>query len=186
MAGNSTLRFELHGTPQLEARLRSLRDNVADRVVVKAIRKAGEPIVVAAARNARRTDAKMGKRLGGLSKSMGIVVRNYRATHKVLGIIGPLHGKVYKRLGKKEVPALIAHLVEFGHRIAVGGTLAPLAGSKRRSSRSKQTRIAGGGVGRGFVQAQPFLRPAWDAERSAAQATLEAELRAGIESEASR
>lgn len=175
---NSTLKFELHGTPDLDRRLRLLATNVAERVVVKAVRKAARPVVSAASRNASQTTSPNGERLGGLSKSQGVVVRKYRNGQKVLGILGPLHGKVFQRHGKKEVPALIAHLVEFGHRVAVGGKLGTLSGRKRRTVATGQQN--------GFVAAQPFLRPAWDSQKSAAQSTLESELRTGIEAEASR
>ncbi len=206
MANRNTITCVLTGTPELERRLRLLEERLRLKIVRAALRKAAKPIIDAAKRNAKTTDARMGERLGGLSDSMGSVVRNYQK--KVICVVGSLHGKVYQRKGKKELPAKIAHLVEFGHRIVVGGTAAPiqpegyipgklvwntqlrtLVGNvpgSRRTARSKRTGKSGQGKTAGTVRGQPFLRPAWDSQRSAAQSTLEQEIAAGIEREAAQ
>lgn len=178
--------IEIRGCKELEQRLQTLKSRVANRVAAAALGKACTPIVRSAKQLSRRPMTASGRRYGGLSKSLGKVVRKYHATQKILAVIGPLRGKAYQREGKKEVPANIAHLVEFGHRVASGGTLAGKSGSKRRAYKSRRTGIAGGGRQTGFVVGQPFLRPAFDSQRAAAQATLERELRAGIEKAASK
>jgi len=198
--GRNTIYCRLTGTVELERRLRMLEKGVRLRVVKQALRRAGEPIVQSARAIALTSRSADGRRTGGLSKSIRSVVRNY--ARKVLCVIGPIYGKQYTRLGRKHVPAKIAHLVEFGHRQAAGGELAwqaPAGWTSERVWSRKQgiflykhgaprRRSSGKKLGRqaGFVPGQPFLRPAWDSQRAQAQTVLERELAAGIETEAAR
>lgn len=114
---------------------------------------------------------------GLLKKSLGHKVGISRRTGVVYAVIGPRTGIVRTRTGKKKVtklgirfaqagvkPYMYAHLVEFGHRIAKGGSL---------SDQYYQTRVKGRfargalrkratGVVAGHVPAKPFMRPALD------------------------
>jgi len=190
----NTIYATLTGTAEMERKLRLVEQNVRKKVVGAALRKAAKPLIEAARRNAK-VAAPGGKRYGGLSRSIGSVIRNYQRV--ILCVIGPMKDREYTREGKKEVPAKIAHLVEFGHRIAVGGQLQPLVPKGWTPelvwSRVQKTMVfkhgaprrlrAGKPVGKqkGTVPGYPFMRPAWDSQRATAQSVFEQEFSAGIE-----
>jgi hypothetical protein len=174
--GHNTIYCQVTGMEELQRRLSLVDERVAKRVVPRALKKGAAPILAQAGHFARTPRTATGMRFGGLAQSLGFVIRTYQ--QKTLCIMGPLRDRVFTRLGKKEVPANIAHLVEFGHRIAVGGSLAR---SNRPEPRKRRKAAPRRGASGGFVQGQPFMRPAWDAGKSAAQTAIESELRTGIE-----
>lgn len=89
-----------------------------------------------------------------LYKAMGRKVKAYRASGVTVGIIGPRVGFATEVDGKKIDPAKYAHLVEYGH---AGPHPAP---------------------------PHPFVRPAWDQGKAAAQATMKEKILVEIEAEA--
>jgi hypothetical protein len=102
---------------------------------------------------------------GGLRRSIGFAVRVYRrGGRSVYGIVGPRRG--FGVNGTE--PANYAHLVEYGHAIAVGGRL----------TRGRRIQL---GVLAGTVAARPFLRPAWDATKGQVLKTLETVLRQRVD-----
>ena len=107
-------------------------------------------------------------------------------------------------------PANYAHLIEYGHKIVIGGTtsrngggaagvsrrgrLAAWAQYKGRTSFQRKMRkwgvtfarfigIRGAGKVVGVVKARPFMRPAYEATRAQVNAILKRELEAGVQKE---
>jgi len=150
------------GFKELERALKLLPDRIQRRVMRTASTKAARPIVKAAKANARRT--KTGRKL--LAKSIGQRSKSYTATQTIVTVIGPRWG-FKQEVGRTgagkaiyEDPAKIAHLVEHGHVLAIGGNVV------------------------GHVPAHPFLRPAFESQKGPALAIYKRELAAGIEREA--
>lgn len=85
-----------------------------------------------------------------LRDTISTVIRQYKNGMFVL-VIGP------------QYPAgAHGHLVEFGHRIASGGTLTPLANRPRRTApKSKLPGRTGKGITVGIVPPHPFMEPAF-------------------------
>jgi len=97
---------------------------------------------------------------GATKKSIGQVVRTYKRTHTVLGVIGPRKGVQYSMaVGSKSgamrahVPAKIAHLIEYGHAKGKGRAAAP---------------------------AYPFMKPGFEQAEAAAFTALMTSLRYGL------
>jgi hypothetical protein len=105
-----------------------------------------------------------------MKKSLGIrKLKTYKAQGRVVMYLGPRRGfGITKKNGKKHDPFYIAHLVEFGHRIAVGSSGRPEKGVKFRRTKYQQITNPGGPTAKvgGVVQGKPFLRPAVDANKS--------------------
>lgn len=108
------------GLPELKAGLEALRYRVQNKVVRKALEAAAVPITAAATANAlrhRRQAEVRGykdKDTLQLNRTIGTRVKTYRRGGTLFLAAGPL----YKMGGYH------GHLVEFGHRIVKGGTLA--------------------------------------------------------------
>lgn len=161
--------------------LRALPKDVQKRILAPAVKAACQPIEVAAKRFARRSED-----TGALRQSIATKVKAY-PTGVVVGLVGPrrdyfVRGRKVTAfgaiLGRKELrrPANYAHLVEFGHRIAVGGRL------KREDGRGR----AATGTEGGFVPARPFIRPAVITTRAAQQAAFDSAIAAGLARETRR
>ncbi len=114
-----------------------------------------------------------------LRKSLGRLVRVYRNSKVVVGIIGPRRGFKVQYRGKWVNPVNYAHLVEYGRReVRV----------KKKKVLSEGSAGPGElpGIGTVFgkrvraVPPRPFLRPAWERNRLKATRTLLAHLRAGF------
>jgi len=82
---------------------------------------------------------------GDLKRYLKRKIKSYSKNATIFGMVGP---------EKHKAPH--AHLVEFGHRIVVGGTVARKDGSLKGGGKNR-------GAGRvvGFVPPRPFLRPAF-------------------------
>jgi hypothetical protein len=107
-----------------------------------------------------------------LIKSLGRKTKTYKRTASVISVMGPRKGFVFVGKDKqgrtvKRNATTYGHLVEFGHRIVKGGAL-------KREGRTLTTEKEGASVG--FVPAEPFMRPAWEANKAAAHATIRAEV----------
>jgi HK97 gp10 family phage protein len=145
------LRFQITGTSEIAKALQGLPARVSKQIAIEAMSKAVEPVVAAA-----RTLVPVGE-TGGLKRSLGFAVRQYRKGRVTYGIIGARRGygvpDPSAKTGQTE-PANYAHLVEYGHAVA-GDALA-------------------------FVEPSPFLRPAWDATKGEVARILASELQDGI------
>lgn len=162
---------------QVQVALEGVKVGVQNTVLRAAIRKACGPLAKAAKQNAptRKRRAKDGP-TGLLKKSIGFrVVRTKRGV--IVGLVGSRRRFMGYAGKKKRVPANYAHLVEFGHRIAVGGKLLRIEQpGKRRRSQANETIVGSSG----FVPGRPFMRPAWTAGKRQAQETIRNEVRLGI------
>ena len=150
------LKFRITGDTEIAKALRDLPSRVSKQVAFDAVEAAVQPIVDAA-----RALVPVGD-TGGLKRSIGFKVARLRRRRTVTyGIVGARRGygvpDPSKKTGMTE-PANYAHLVEDGHSVA----------------------------GKVFqhVEANPFLRPAFDATAEKALANLAETLGAGIEAEA--
>jgi hypothetical protein len=180
--------LSIAGIPELQQLMRDLGPRMLGEGL-KAMRKAMAPIVKDAK---RRISIGWGYGSGQLKKSLGVLyAKVYKNRQRAIIKIGPRFGfdtttttertfNGKKRRGsvrirqRKHNPKFIAHLVEFGHRIAVGGKLDFFKGSKKKGT---LTQVAAIGMQQGSVKPMPFLRPAFDSHRSQAIATLISELK---------
>jgi HK97 gp10 family phage protein len=162
----------LTGDKELRAALNILPDRIYRKVVRQMTGKMATPIVSAAKRNLKAVQSE--KARGVLAKGLRKKTKTYKADGSVVTIVG---GKFPE--------AAHAHLVEFGHRMVVGGTVSRLK-KQWSASRSSRTGKRGGGRVVGFVPAKPFMRPAYDATKGQAMAIAEQALRVGIEREAKK
>lgn len=142
--------------------LADLLQGLADKEILSAVRKGMRAVGTKTMRDARKHLHKNhGLDTGQMRKSLGIrKILTYKAQGKVVMYVGPRKGFAITHPVKKRNhdPFFIAHLVEFGHKIAQGGTL----------DRYKNGKIVKYGTGRavGQVKAYPFLRPAVDGNRT--------------------
>ena len=161
-----------------ERQIDRLGDELAlGRICRAAMVKAARPCVAAAKRLARRES-------GLLAQSIGAVVRQYKNSKFVVGVIGPRKEIEGTWKGRRRVPTFYAHLVEFGarpHAIGSGSVL------ERRSTRRGKPVVLGPGPQHGRqhpgAKAHPYLRPAFDANRATMEAILAQELAAGLKRE---
>jgi hypothetical protein len=182
---------------QVSDLLRGLPKDVRKEVLPMAVASAAAPVEKWAKRFAKRSE-----RTGALRASIGTVSRNYEFSGKSVAVVGPMRGyyKGRKRLGKRddrrgaESPSHYAHLVEFGHHIAVGGSLRPeynkaLVGIGKFSKNGKElkrwkrstVRKEAQGRAVGFVAAKPFMRPAGVMSQAESAAAFDAGAVRGIE-----
>ena len=155
-----------------------MAEDMRSVVLVKGVKEAVKPILVAAKRFSKRSE-----RTGALRASLTTKVIGYKNSGKAVGLVGPdrnyySKGKAVKGLGalfaaKRIRPANYAHLVEYGHVIAKGGKVRPVYNIKliktggfsakgkplKRWKRFGIKEQAKGTVG-GWVPPKPFIRPA--------------------------
>lgn len=167
MANASKVFIDFSSLQGLREGLAGLKPSTQAHILAVTMEKATRPIVSLA-------KAKAPRKTGALRKSIGAVVRTYPEKGQVIGLIGSLRG-YYKPDGKgiarkvkpgksakgADSPSNYSHLVEFGHRI-VSAKGQSGAGIKGKSIR-KGTIAASG-----FVAAHPFLRPAAEQGKEAA------------------
>lgn len=101
-------RFKRDARKMQRALVKLGRESRARTVLAKSLRPAASPINKAAKANARGF-----AQSGLLWKSIGIVVRRYKATGQVLAVIGPRRG-FKQTVEVVRNPTKYAHLVEFG------------------------------------------------------------------------
>lgn len=170
----TTCRIE--GLTELERNLASLGQRVHNRVQRQAVNAAMRPILKEARARAPRDS-------GALAKSLIVKVRTYQG-NVFAAFLGPEANKVYwihrrSRRGNyasirlhKHVPSNIAHLVEMGHRMVVGGKVARV-GAMTNPSKHKGRVI-------GFVAARPFLVPSMESQIAAATQAYADKMAQGI------
>ena len=164
------------GNKALAKTLRELGPRIERKVTRGACSAGVRPIVTAARQNARAR-----KRTGGLAKSAGKRVKSYAKN----GVVYVAVGYLWKKGGYH------AHLVEFGHRIAKGGTLAaeranPRTGKTRRAGMSKRTGARGEGQIVGRVPGYPILAPAFRSSVRTAKSLIIQQHKNRIEKEAAK
>lgn len=177
------IRISLENELEFRKALAELPPALRERGLKDALRRAGRQVVSLARRLAPVAS-------GTLKKSLGLVLRSPRRGRRgdPYVVLGPRKGfsREVVRDGRtrKANPANYAHLVEFGHHVAVGGTLFN-EGQGRRQRRSRTGRT-GRGTAVQFVLARPFLRPAFSKGRAQVLSTLVSSLRTFQEREAKR
>jgi hypothetical protein len=154
---------------------KELLKGLTDKELMPAARKGLRAVGMKTTRDARRHLHKNhGLDTGLMKKAMGIrALKHYKKEGRLVMFLGPrLRGFQAAKPGRKKphVPFYIAHLIEFGHRIAVGGKL------DRVRPGSPFVTKGTGAVG-GFVKAYPFLRPAVDMNRAVFVTQLKNKLR---------
>lgn len=163
--------------------LQALPEEMRSNIIAAGVKRGALPMEIAAKRFAKRSE-----RTGWLRKSITTIVRKYPDSGTAVAIVGPVvegwrrgvsgtgENYIKKTKASKGVtsPAVrYAHLVEFGHNVAKGGSLRPKYtrvlttvvnpnnGKKvRRWRRGVVSEEAKGSVA-GWVPAKPFLRPAF-------------------------
>jgi HK97 gp10 family phage protein len=149
------LRFQITGQTELAKALQGLPARVRVEVAMEAMSKAVQPVVDAA-----KALAPVGE-TGALRESIGFAVRQYKKGRITFGVVGARRGFGVPDPGSSTgttEPANYAHLVEYGHAVA--------------------------GDAGNYVEAQPFLRPAWDMTAPTVLALLGQELGKGIAAQA--
>jgi hypothetical protein len=166
--------------------LRQLGEKVEKRVLPRALKKAGRP-VIAAVRSALDASGDNDTRL--TRRSIGSVARYYPSTGTCVLLIGPQSGfaQVVTRAARpgkggkrgtgrrtqKADPRFTAHLIERGvkpHAVGVG--------SRLRASKRKGPAAQSGAMHPGFAGTH-FTQSGWDAAKDEARDTLIAEVSAG-------
>lgn len=149
------IRFQITGATEIAKALQGLSSKIAQGIAMAAMETAVQPVVDAA-----RNLTPVGE-TGELKRSIGFAVRQYRKGRLTFGVVGPRRGfgvaDASTKTGTTD-PANYAHLVEYGH--AIDGNVA------------------------GWVEAKPFMRPAWDTTAPTVMKLLGQELGAGIEAAA--
>lgn len=152
------LRFQITGTTEIAKALQGLPSRVGKEAAMAAMEKAVAPLVLEA-----KQQAIPSIRTGGLFRSIGFAIRQYKRGLVTFGVVGARRGFGVESdahdTGKTE-PANYAHLVEYGHAIEGDAT--------------------------GWVEAKPFMRPAWDATAPTVSKILGVEIFKEIEAAASK
>ncbi len=173
---------KITGVKELERRLRLLPERVARRVVRRSVVKATDIF-----RKAIHANASAAKDTGEFQASANKRIRTYRG-ETIVGVAG---FKVFDLTGRgnKTYPSNIDYLLEFGHRIVVGGTTERLSGGSKKSTHAQKSKLKGRtGKGRvvGKVEPLGIVRKAYDARKSIALTTLTHGIAKGIEKEAAK
>ena len=157
------IKGEITGLADVFRQLRNVDKKVRNRLLKKAIRAASKLVLTSA-------KAKVAVRTGLLRKSLGIKVKVYRKSGIVVGIVGPRTG--YKGSGKDpdENPTNIAHLVEKGRKAVMVRTKKTLSDGTTAYGREAKA-----------VPARPFLRPAFDENKAAAEALIRETILRGLQ-----
>lgn len=181
----ASISINLSGLQGLREGLASLKPSAQSRILGDAMGRAAKPIVALAR-------AKAPADTGALRRAIGSIVRRYPNKGLIMGFIGALRGyyKPGKRGARKtrkgesvkgaRAPANYSHLVENGHRMAVA-TGGPAAKTTKGKSFRKGTLTE-----TGYVLPRPFLAPAAEQGRGAADAALADGFGLAIEAEFKR
>lgn len=171
---------KITGVKEMERNLRLLPVRVAKRVLRRAVVKATTIF-----EDAIQTNAAVAKDTGEFQASAGKRIRSYRG-EVVVGVAGfrvfDLTGR-----GNKTYPSNIDYLLEFGHRVVVGGTAERQSGRSKKSTHAPKSKSKGRtGEGRVVGKTEPLsiVRKAFDSRKSIVLTTLTREIAQGIEKEA--
>lgn len=141
--GGALIRMELHGAKRLEAALRELPKRIGKGALRRALMKAAEPV----AEDARqRVAVRTGKVRDSIQVSTKLSKRQRRRMK-----VNP--GDVFAFVGAG--PSRRAHLIEFG--------TGPRQHRKSGVDATGRSRTPGKPTGQ--VRPEPFMRPAWDANK---------------------
>lgn len=148
------LRGAIQGDEELAMRLKNLSEAALKRIMRPATR-AGASVVNKAAKAKAKSVSK------AVSRSIGVKAKTYTNTGTVWVGVGPRTGEKYseKRPGyywggtEKFKPVKVGPLLEYG------------------TTAHEQPRL---GIKHPGMEAQPFLRPAWDSSKEAAYQTVKA------------
>lgn len=167
--------------------LTDLLTGFTDKELIPAVQKGMRNVGSKTMRDARTHLTKnRGVDTGQLRKSLGVrKIIAYRREGRVVMYLGPRRGFSiqHPRTKKNHDPFYIAHLIEFGHRIAVRQStgrpeldyvlphIRNKGGAPRYATGKKMA------VSAGFVKAIPFLRPAVDSNRREFTNQMAAKLR---------
>jgi HK97 gp10 family phage protein len=159
-----------------EALLRTIPIEMQGKVLQKSLA-AGTKITLAAARaNARRGGEKFPDVITG-TLVRAIYAKRSRwgneptLEHRIIGVRrGNKYGKNRVSAGRKNMDAYYWKFVEFGHR----------QGTKTTGYLQKQGRGAGGRSS-GFVEPQPFMRPAFESTKNQAAVAIRDALKRQVE-----
>lgn len=184
------IKVDLSSLKNLIEEIKKIENKIRNKAVRTALNK-GAKIFVKAARNKAKEPPriqprgkngkiirkKMIKLSKTLSKSIDVRVKQFRTTGNAYAIIGPKRraGRTVK--GEIKVPSKYAHLVEFGtapHPIGKGSITSEALIKNGRGFKSV------GGIHPG-ARPKPFMRPAYDASRSAMLNQIETVLKDAIE-----
>lgn len=191
------------GLDGITAMLQGLPAEMRANIVADGVKRGAVPMEVAAKRFAKRSE-----RTGWLRKSITTIVRKYPANGVAVAIIGPVvegwrrgaqydsDGNYFTKTkaskGYTSPSVRYAHLIEFGHHIAKGGSLRPKytrvltsvvnpdGKTVRRWRRGVPSTEARGTVS-GWVPAKPFMKPAFATTQSQVLSELYKGIEAGIE-----
>lgn len=161
-----SVHISLVGESDLIRKLNGLGDRVYRNVVASASRKSFKAVL-------DHAQSLVPTETGLLKSSLGVKQKKYPQSGRIVTVIGPRKGygaNVVVNLSGQRIsqfrdPVKYAHLVEFGaspHTITAGGTTYTHPGAP----------------------AQPFMRPAYDANESKTVSGMKAYLSIGVEREA--
>lgn len=148
--------------------MKEVLENLSNKEIYAAVQKGMRNVGTKTTRAARRHLRKNhGLDTGQMKKALGIrALKVYRREARVVMWLGPRKGYAIKKKGNKNHdPFYIAHLVEFGHRIAGAEVIAKGASDYTVQKIGKKTLI-GTRQTHGYVKPYPFLRPAVDQNKT--------------------
>jgi HK97 gp10 family phage protein len=154
----------------LDRQLKTFGQRVYKNVMRQAVR-AGGMVIVKAAKAKAPTES------GQTKKSFGLKIKTYISHLAVVAIIGARTGFRIVIGKKPHDPSKIAHLIEEGHRIVVGGKAARIG---KASKKTETGRVVG------QVPPHPFLRPAVEANKSQVISAMRSKVQAGLLKEAQK
>lgn len=163
----------IEGIKQLNRQIEELGSSVLRQVARPAVRKAWTRVNKAAKRNAKSIGDKH-----SLSKSLAIKVKTYTRSGSVVAVVGPRFNYKSKTTGLPVWP--LAHLFEFGvdpHEISAKDSKIL---SNINNPAGEEIEVFGASVTHPGIEAQPFMRPAYDSEKSPALQVFISETRKGI------
>ena len=166
--------MQLQGFRELAESLRELPANVGKNMLRSAVGAGAAEIRKEAKQNAERIRKK-----GTLARSIyQKQIREQSGPERQTFYVGARQGKEYQKTGKKKVDkdAYYARFVELGHwsRPSGGGHISKRAGQRGREAELNKLSKAGHIR---WVQARPFLRPAFDVKKDAAVTAMADKLR---------
>ena len=168
------------GAAELVKMLTQLGPRIERKITRGAMTMAATPVVRQIKANAKGMVAGGAKRKHGkphLYQTIGKRTKTYAKKGVVYVAVGPLY-----KLGGYH-----GHLVEFGHRIVKGGSIARISGKQRGSApKAKNPTRTGQGKASGIVRPHPFERPAWEATKQQALNVVVSEHQRRVEIEAKK
>ena len=183
--------YNLMGVTDLRQFVQGIDPFVQRRLIKRTLDQSCKVMVEQARANIVDNDS---VRTGALKKSMGLVIREYPKTRRIIAVIGPrvmtfVRGKSGKARSAKSTdkvedglikPFKYAHLVEFGHYSAAATGISVSDGTKgtRRRKHTFPTRS--------YIMPKPFLAPAYNTTRAFVEARIMDAFKEAVKREAIR